>query len=82
MHYKLLVDLMERESRANLNARLQKPYLLSEETLNRLTRYETTIERQLYRAISELERLQHRRPDELTTMLFFAFFAKRSQMAD
>jgi hypothetical protein len=36
-------------------------------TIDRLLRYETTIERQLYRALSELERLQRRRRGELVT---------------
>lgn len=57
-------------------ARLALP---SAEVTDKILRYETAIERQLYRGISELERLQERRTGEIHTMLFFALFAKRSQ---
>lgn len=78
-HYQLLVDLMERERLATLNARLHQPFLPSEDTLNRITRYETMLEKQLYRAIQELERLQKRRRGEVQTWFFFTLFAKRTQ---
>lgn len=38
--------------------------LPSEATLDKILRYETALERQLYRAMNQLERLQRRRQGE------------------
>jgi len=55
--------MAEEESREDL-ARLDAAILPSVEILDKLQRYETTLERQLYRAMNQLERLQRRRNGE------------------
>ena len=45
-------------------ARQAADVLPSAETLDKILRYETTLERQLYRAMNQLERLQRRRNGE------------------
>lgn len=46
-------------------------YLVPSDAMDRILRYETTIERQLYKAIHELERLQQRRLGEVLTVFVF-----------
>jgi hypothetical protein len=56
-------DLAEDESEET-QARLTAATLPSPEILDKILRYETTLERQLYRAMNQLERLQRRRQGE------------------
>ena len=55
-----LMELMDVQVR-KLDARSDSLALPTYETSNKILRYETTLERQMYRAMSELERLQRRR---------------------
>jgi hypothetical protein len=55
-------DERERLELESLPARLSLP---PKDPMDKILRYETAIERQLYRAINELERLQRRRGGEL-----------------
>ncbi len=54
----------QKRERAMEEARQSAAVLPSEETLEKILRYETALERQLYRAMSALERLQRRRQGE------------------
>lgn len=56
-------NMVEGEIREDM-ARLDAAILPSVEILDKLQRYETTLERQLYRAMNQLERLQRRRNGE------------------
>ena len=59
----LCEDIAADESQEDL-ARLDAAVLPSAATLDKILRYETTLERQLYRAMDQLERLQRRRQGE------------------
>jgi hypothetical protein len=50
---------------------LSRGALPDENAMDKILRYETTIERQLYKAIHELERLQQRRLGEVLTVFVF-----------
>jgi len=56
--------LGEQEGQEQAN-RSAASFLPSKETVEKLLRYETTIERQLYRALNQLERLQRQRKGEV-----------------
>jgi hypothetical protein len=56
-------DMAEEESRDDM-ARLDAAVLPSAEVIEKLQRYETSLERQYYRAMNQLERLQRRRAGE------------------
>lgn len=53
--------LLEENENNELDARWESLYLPSREAVDKILRYETTIERQLYRAINQLESLQSKR---------------------
>jgi hypothetical protein len=59
-----MVDCDERESNAEM-ARQAATVLPSIEVLDKIMRYETKLERQMYRAMNQLERLQRRRLGEV-----------------
>lgn len=50
-----------------LQAALRRPDLPSKEVIDRILRYETSIERQFYRAMDQLEHLQRRRQGEFVS---------------
>jgi hypothetical protein len=60
-----LKSLIEENEKLELEAHLASLALPSREVIEKILRYETTIERQLYRAISQLERLQRQRKGEI-----------------
>ena len=60
----LLSILSENEANEE-DARQAADFLPSQETVDKLLRYETTLERQIYRALNQLERLQRQRRGEL-----------------
>lgn len=57
-------SILEDKERADLETTRQSYHLPSKDEADRILRYETTIERQLYRAIDQLERLQRARQGE------------------
>jgi hypothetical protein len=59
-----MIDCDERESNAEV-ARQAATVLPSIEVLEKIMRYETKLERQMYRAMNQLERLQRRRLGEV-----------------
>ena len=60
-----LKEILEENEQLELEATLASLYLPSREAVEKILRYETTIERQLYRAMSQLERLQRQRQGDL-----------------
>lgn len=61
------MDRREEREEAEERARQTAAMLPSSETLEKILRYETALERQLFRAINQLERLQRRRQGEHIT---------------
>jgi hypothetical protein len=59
-----MVDCDERETKVE-QARQAAVVLPSIEVLDKIMRYETKLERQMYRAMNQLERLQRRRLGEV-----------------
>lgn len=59
-----LKEIVEDIENLELEARITSMSLPSKEAVEKTLRYETTIERQLYRAINQLERLQRQRRGE------------------
>lgn len=59
-----LRDVMSENEGLHRDAMVRGLSLPSKESVDKIIRYETTIERQLYRAVSQLERLQRRRLGE------------------
>jgi len=66
-HRDEIADLEEREKaeELKLSRMVDKESLLSTKEMNKLLKYEGTIEKQLYRAINQLERLQRTRKGEI-----------------
>lgn len=54
---------------------LNSGFLPGENGIDKILRYETAIERQMYRAINELERLQQRKQGEVLNLFLFLFLA-------
>lgn len=73
--YKTKLAEMEQEEAQRLQflteRMLSSGALPHEDAMDKILRYETTIERQLYKAIHELERLQQRRLGEVLTVFAF-----------
>lgn len=63
-HYFELRQATIKREKAEESARQAAAVLPSSETLDKILRYETTLERQLYRAMNQLERLQRLRKGE------------------
>ncbi|MDP3024362.1 MAG: hypothetical protein Q8O10_02395 [candidate division Zixibacteria bacterium] len=59
-----LKEIIEENENLEMEAKIASLSLPSKEAVDKILRYETTIERQLYRAMSELERLQRQRKGE------------------
>jgi len=57
-------DRCEKREAAEEEARQAAAVLPSPEVLDKIMRYETTLQRQMYRAMSQLERLQRMRQGE------------------
>jgi len=79
------------EGRAVSKMNAFKHGIFSKEVLERILRYETTLQRQLYRAMSQLERLQRMRQGEAVpapmvmevsekAITYKGIFAKRTQI--
>jgi hypothetical protein len=60
-----LKEILEENEQLELEAKLASLYLPSRDAIEKILRYETAIERQLYRAMSQLERLQRQRQGDL-----------------
>lgn len=60
-----LLSMMDENEANEEAARLDADFLPSKEVADKLLRYETTLERQIYRALNELERRQRQRRGEL-----------------
>ncbi len=58
---KAMKDALKENETNELDSNWESLYLPSKEAVDKIIRYETTIERQLYRAITQLERLQSKR---------------------
>ena len=61
---RVTLDAREEDEDAEESARVRAAILPSEEAMERLVRYEAHLERQLYRALNQLERLQRQRRGE------------------
>ena len=62
--YRRQQDVCFERERAEEQASHDAAHLPDAETLEKIMRYETTLERQLYRAMNQLERLQRMRRGE------------------
>jgi len=62
--YRLQQDVCFERECAEDQATLDAAHLPDADTLDKIMRYETTLERQLYRAMNQLERLQRMRSGE------------------
>ncbi len=60
-----LLSMMDENEANEEDARINADFLPSREAAEKLLRYETTLERQVYRALNQLERLQRQRRGEL-----------------
>ena len=60
------LDIMAEQEDLNTQSAMAKLCLPDGETYDRILRYETAIERQMYRAMNQLERLQRQRRGEFT----------------
>jgi len=60
-----LLSMMDENEANEEDARIDADLLPSKEGVEKLLRYETTLERQIYRALNQLERLQRQRRGEL-----------------
>jgi len=58
---KMLREACEKREQAEEAARQSAAVLPEEKTLGKIMRYESALERQLFRAMNQLERLQERR---------------------
>jgi hypothetical protein len=65
VRYKWKLDECTEREDAEENAHQAATHLPAASTLDKILRYETTLERQLYRAMNQLERLQRMRQGEL-----------------
>lgn len=63
-HLDARLELLRKNETLFIDAEASRLTLPQEEDLQRILRYETAIERQLYRALDQLERLQRRRQGE------------------
>jgi len=63
--YRRLQDVCLERERAKERASIDAAHLPDADTLDKIMRYETTLERQLYRAMNQLERLQRMRHGEV-----------------
>lgn len=63
-HYHELAAIRQEQMDAEDNIRRASAMLLPEEVLERIVRYESALQRQLYRSMNQLERLQRRRLGE------------------
>ena len=63
-HLTQLREIISENEGLHRDAMVRSLSLPPRESVDKIIRYETTIERQLYRAISQLERLQRRRMGE------------------
>lgn len=61
----IIRDSLEEKEQLELRAKVASLLLPNDGATNKLLRYETTIERQLYRAMHQLERLQRQRAGEM-----------------
>jgi hypothetical protein len=68
-------EILEEKENAETAAKIPSLALPSKEAMEKILRYETTIERQLYRAINELERLQRFRQVEGVLPAFGAWLS-------
>jgi len=59
-----LLSMMDENEANEEEARIDADFLPSKETTEKLLRYETTLERQIYRALNQLERYQRQRRGE------------------
>lgn len=60
-----LKEIIEENENLEMEAKIDSLCLPSKEAVDKILRYETTIERQLYRAMNQLERLQRQRKGEI-----------------
>lgn len=63
-NYRLLKPVFDKKEDMEIEARILSYNLPSKEAVEKILRYETTIERQLYRAVDQLERIQRTRRGE------------------
>jgi hypothetical protein len=63
-----LKEILEENEQLELEAKVASLYLPSREAIEKFLRYETAIERQLYRAMSQLERLQRQRQGDFVPL--------------
>jgi len=60
-----LKEMVKEKEELETEAKIFSLALPSKEPMDKILRYETTIERQLYRAMNQLERLQRQRKGEI-----------------